>query len=311
MENLLAVTRYLCLVAPQARRELAYWEIRARLIDDPVLRTIALGKLGGERANIESAAFFALLARRHWRPALRRIVAFQLAYELLDGLGEESSTVADGLELHEALLVALGAGNMTAKYDSYLDELVRTTRRIASPSEALVQAAIRIGEAQALNHACGDLRGWAKAFAPNLPWWEAAAAGISSLGVLAMLASPADTHARIARAYLRVDALGALLDAMVDRQTDDLDGNPNWLDHYDSEEHAAERLGQLVDDAWLAVQRLPSAGIHTLLLAGLVAHNLAPLHKASPLIRLRLAQRPLVRFGVWVLRITRGTVPSG
>jgi tetraprenyl-beta-curcumene synthase len=289
MGNLYALARYWHRLLPQARRELAYWQSRAERIEDPELRAIALGKLAGEKTNIESAAFFALLAGKDWRRALRRIVAFQLAYELLDGLNEAHPALEDGLRLHECLV----AGIMTADYDGPLGCAIQD-----------------VGEAQARNHAGEGLRAWAEAFAPRLLWWEAAAAGISSLRILAMLCSPIEHHEKVRGAYMEIDALAALLDALVDIPTDRLSGNHNWLDHYTDEQQAADRLGQLVDDADRAIRGLPSPGIHRMLLSGLLAHNLAPLGNHLPLVRLRLETRWLVRFGVRILRAIHGTVPT-
>jgi tetraprenyl-beta-curcumene synthase len=268
-----ALARYWGRLMPVARAEIAHWHARARTIRDPACRQIALAKIREERMNVESAAFFALLAGEHWHVAVRRIVAFQLAYELLDGINEAHPGLDDGLRLHGALIEAIGGVRRDHGGGSYLQELVDACRALTTPSEELLAAAESIGVAQARNHACSGLREWAQRFAPGLLWWEAAAAGISSLTVLALLATPAKTHAHVVPAYTEICALSALLDGLVD-YSHDTPANHNWINHYATPHHMADRLVTLAQDAQNALHGLPDEGLHQLLLAGLLAHNL-------------------------------------
>jgi hypothetical protein len=277
--RLLAVLADYVRLLRHARGEIDYWERRAT---DP----LAHEKMHRERRNVESATFFSMLAAPRERlAAMRRVVRFQLAYELLDGLSEEASTVAESLRLHDALGVAAGAWIMTAKYDSYLDELVRTCGAITEPSEPMLEAVLRVGDAQAHNHA-GRARAWAVGRRSELLWWEEAAAGISSLDLLAMLATPSDQHGAILDAYPEVCALSALLDALVDLPDDERTGNHNWLMHYESLRHASKRLTELAEIANDRLGRLEHARIHRAALAGLLAHNLV---RAPEPFRRRLA----------------------
>ncbi len=132
---------------------------------------------------------------------------------------------------------------------------------------------MNVGTAQALNHAGGDLRGWAERFAPRLLWWEAAAAGISSVHILAMLASPPDTHRQIAKAYVEIGALSSILDGLVDLPTDD-PLNHNWSSHYECAMETADRVVALADDAQRALRGIPNELMHRAILAGMLAHNL-------------------------------------
>ena len=59
---LIANARYWRTVAPVARAELRRWERRARSIDDPVARRVALEKLRREGFNAEVAATLAVFA---------------------------------------------------------------------------------------------------------------------------------------------------------------------------------------------------------------------------------------------------------
>lgn len=250
-------------VLPAARAEIDRWETIAARSENAEL---ALGKIRGERRNVESAAFFALLAGPGWQPAIRRIVAFQLAYEYLDGLNEQHPNLRDGLTMHKAL-----SGERAVS--GYLGALVTSCRHTAPRTTALTAAVRRVGEAQARNHAGVGLQRWAERAVPSLAWWEGAAAGISSLDILAMLASPPEHHPRIAGSYVEVCALSGLLDGLVDRATDEPE-NHNWVDHYASREETLCRLDALIRQAARAVAGLPDPLPHQMILAGLLAHNL-------------------------------------
>lgn len=268
-------------VLRHARGEIDRWEAKAA-------GALARGKMRGERRNVESATFFSMLAPRSDRLiAMRRIVRFQLAYELLDGLSENARTVAESLRLHDALHAAVGAPSAPCE-SGYLGELVLACRVIVpTPSAAMGTAITRIARAQTLNHA-GRHERHGEA---GLAWWELAAAGISSLDVLAMLATPSDRHRAIFDAYREVCALSALLDALVDLSEDELTGNYNWLTHYPSMEHASWRLVELAEIANGRLGGLEQAGVHRAALAGLLAHNLV---RAPEPFRRRLA--PAVRY---------------
>lgn len=258
---------------PGARAEIDRW--RALALLDPEVAAIAVGKIDQERRNIESAVFFAMLAPRpERRRVVSAIVCFQLLYELLDGLNEQTPTIGAGLRLHGALLEAL-AEIMTAKYDSpYARGLVAGCGLKGSPT--MLAAAIRIGQAQALNHAGIGLRGWALRRSSG-PWWETAAAGISSLDILAMIATPPSEHPQIVRAYREVRALSALLDALVDLPEDRATGSHNWLDHYPSASVAGDRIVLLAEHATENIARLDQPLVHHAVLAGLLAHNIVKL----------------------------------
>lgn len=269
------IARYWGGVVPLARREIIYWYARAETIRDPVLRRIARSKITGEQSNIESAAFFGLLAGRDWSRAVRLVVAWQLAYELLDGIDERNPCLADGLRLHGALVEAVGGPCSNHGCGHYLQELVDTCRELARPSEELTAAAEEVGIAQARNHSGDGLQEWAEQFAPHLLWWESAAAGISSLGVLALLTTPPSEHGQVLRTYTEVRALSSLLDALVDDQADIHTVNHNWLRHYNSPRHAADRTMVLLKDARQALLPLHQEPLHRLILAGVVAHYLS------------------------------------
>jgi len=305
-----ALLLYWFVIFPRARRELRRWEKRARAIPSPELRCHALGKLSEEHMSAEGAAAFAILAdppgRKH---VVRLCVAFEVMYDLLDALSEEpvDDVLANNRQLHEALPDAFGPSREGVDYyahhphrddGGYLDELLRGCRVafLALPARrkvggALIRCATRASEAQTLNHAslagsAGPLAAWATEQVESerglLHWWEAAAAAGSPLGIFALIAaasnSSTDEHdaAAIEAAYFPwIAALHWLLESLVDQEDDEVSGNRTYVREYGSKAVACERLGWIACVALADTRKLPQADRHSLLLAGMVALNLA------------------------------------
>jgi tetraprenyl-beta-curcumene synthase len=290
------VVRYLLLVLPSVRWELAQWRSRAREIPNANLRRTASQALE-KRGNIEGAALFATLAPAVYRArTIRALVAFQMAYNYLDALSELPSEdpVANGEQLHQALRIALQPGAEHADYyahnpdrgdGGYLTAILDACREAVRglPSYPLLaqtarEAAARIVDFQALNLSENQgghdaLERWAREATPaagGLEWWETAAGAGSSLAVHALIAVAAtDPHIdgwdarEIDRAYFPwVGALHSLLDSLVDRQEDREGGRPCLLNYYRSPAEEATRLADLAIRARDRVARLPSSRAH-------------------------------------------------
>jgi tetraprenyl-beta-curcumene synthase len=252
-ELILANARYWTTVAPTVRAELARWERRARAIEDPQLRTLALGKLHGEGFHAEAAAMLATLAPRAYRrTVVEAIVALELLFDYLDGLTERSSAdpLNDGSRLFEALIdaVAVPAAHTgeslqrpAANDGGYLEALSRgvSTALVRLPAATAItevahRTAARSAQAQTRMHAAAQigtaqLEQWAAGEAQHaaLGWRELVAGAASSVLVLhALIAAAADAsttreHAtRIADAYLSTCVLLTLLDGLVDHDQD-------------------------------------------------------------------------------------------
>jgi tetraprenyl-beta-curcumene synthase len=321
-----AARRYWLNVFPQVCRELSYWRERAGAIPDPVLRRLAL-EAQRERGNVEGAAAFAAFApRRHRAAAVRALVAFQSAYNYLDLLAEQprADPIASARQLHEALLVALDpAAALSARRldyyahypqredNGYLAELVDVCRAALAtlPSYAAVatparRAAERIVEFQSLNvsESQGDhdaFARWGYAETPTgtgLRWWEAAAAGGSSLGVYALIAAAAgptvdvrDLDA-IEHAYFPwIGALHSLLDHLVDSAQDAAAGQRSLIDCYASPQEAAVRMQALAVRAACSARALPRGRQHAIILAGMAGNYLSRAEAAAP------GARPIAR----------------
>jgi tetraprenyl-beta-curcumene synthase len=311
--------RYAAGVYPAAASEISRWRRRAERIPDAVLRRQALAALC-KRGNMEGAALFAAFARRAERAeAVRAIVAFQSAYNYLDLLAEQGcdDPVANARQLHGALLVALdpgGAAGRASHPDYYahrserddggfLVEMAEACRTslAALPSYALVApsaraAAARIVAFQSLN--LGESQGsheelerWARGHTPHasgLAWWEAAAAGGSSLVVHMLIGRAAQVVLdprelpAIERLYCPwIGALHSLLDSAIDVAEDRREGQRNLLGYYPSQAHAAARLGRLAERARDEASRLarderhPTAWQEQVVLIALAAYYLS------------------------------------
>jgi tetraprenyl-beta-curcumene synthase len=304
-----AAVRYWTAVFPRAAVELRRWRRRAALITDPTLRRLALEALD-KRGNIEGAAAFATFVPwRQQRMATRALVAFQAAYNHVDLLAEQphKDPVAHARCLHQALLVALDPAAAQPDYyvldcdhddGGYLAEIVERCRVALHqlPAHGAVAAPIRRAGANVVAFQSLSLGGreqfehWARAQAADsrLKWWEAAAAGGSSLGVHALIAAAATPSlsatelAAIEDAYLAdIGALHSLLDSLVDRAEDAATGQLSLVGCYRSSLDAATRMRSLTASALEAARTLPGGRRHQLLVAAMACHYLSSLERAT------------------------------
>jgi tetraprenyl-beta-curcumene synthase len=304
--------RYWLGVYPHVVREMRHWRQRAGSIRDPLLRRVALDAQRAKRGNIDGAAAFAVLAPRVRRAStVRMIVAWQAAYDYADLLSEQPCVdrSANSRRLHLALLHALEPGapheDYYAHFDrnddgDYLRDMIDTTRAsltqmsnirpVKHPAE---MAITRIIAYQGLNQSDHEaLAQWAKAETPpgsELRWWETAAAGASSLAVLALFAAAADPRlsasdvAAIERAYYPwIGALHTLLDSLIDLREDAEAGQLSLLAHYSSREEVAARMQLMTERALGAARGLRKGGAHAIILAGMASLYLTAAEASAP-----------------------------
>jgi tetraprenyl-beta-curcumene synthase len=310
-----AATRYWLGVFPLVGRELRHWRERAHQIPDPGLRRLALLTQRAERGNLEGAAAFAVLVPRvHRRRVVRAVVAFQAAYDYIDTLAEQPSSdpIANARQLHLALLSALEPDRAHPDYyehhcsrqdNGYMRNLIDTCRFAFSalPSHAAVaepalRSARRMVAYQSLNHSAGETRcalaTWAAGLTPpgtGLRWWETAAGAASSLTVFALIAAAArpclhgsDATATEHAYFPWIGALHVLLDSLVDRSEDVESAQHCLIDHYNSPEDAANRLGVIAGRAMRAAEVLPRGVQHATILAAMVSFYLTAPGPATP-----------------------------
>jgi tetraprenyl-beta-curcumene synthase len=300
-----AARRYWLNVFPCARTELSVWRRRAERIPDRTLREAALDALTTKSDILEGAiAFASFTPITQRRSVVRAIVAFEIAFDYMDSVLEvpNPDPVANARSLGQALFASLGCGpehsdyyvhHMCSDDRGYLGALVDACREALRtlPSFPLVvepacRALSRVVTYQSLNH--GDAHGSYAAFTDwaysqsvpgtNMRWWETGAATGSQLSVLALIAAAADPsmdHDRataIERAYFPwIGALSTLLDSVVDRHVDSMEGQRNLVDYYASPLEISERFRLMAVQARRALQLLPDADNHLLIIAAMAA----------------------------------------
>jgi tetraprenyl-beta-curcumene synthase len=180
------VLRYLLTILPQVGRELEQWRWRAVSIPDSQLRASADEALS-KRGNVEGAALFATLVPNAYRRAtVRALVAYQTAYNYLDALSELPSAdpIANGRQLHQALLVALEPG---AEHPAYYEHGLQCehgpkyehgSQHEHSPQHADAMQRADGGYLQAIVDACRETLVGLPSYALVAPTARAAAARI-------------------------------------------------------------------------------------------------------------------------------------
>ena len=265
-----ALGAYLTTVLPTARRELK------RLA--PLPRE--------KRMNAEAVAVFATLAPRAQRAtAVRAIVALQVAIDLRDA-AEETAELPDLLDMRTKPVTRPDGGErLEAEWRQEVAALASGKTLLPTIGRAVERCA----EGQRRTHAAAlgetdRLRRWAESLgvASEYRWWEVAAGASSSAAAHALIAAAADPRTTVETAALidaayhpPIGALTVFLDDLVDRDEDRAAGEHNYLAYYESADEAAERLALIAARAEALVERLPQAGRHRAILAGVAAFYLS------------------------------------
>lgn len=292
----LANARYWLCVARQVHSQMRHWEARARAIEDPELRALALEKLRGEGFNAEAAAMAATIAPRATRAhAVRAIVALELLYDYLDGLSERPHTdpLGEGKRLYAAFIGALDPSVDLFGADPYLRELGQAVRGALAQlpaSEAIApfaqRCATRGAQAQIHMHAtptlgAAQLGEWARgeAHGSTLQWREfAAGAACSVLALHALIAAAADPRTTPAQAqaidtaYLLTGAMVTLLDGVVDQEHDAATGTHSYAGLYEDPALLAQALALAAREASHHARELHNGAHHLMTLAAAAAY---------------------------------------
>lgn len=318
---LCAARRYWLAVFPRVAFEVCRRRTLAKRIPDPALRRLALEALDRKRCNLEGAAAFAAIVRRESRPhVVKALVACQTICDYLDLLSEQPSRdpVANGCQLHEALIVATTPGKPHRDYylhhghrddGGYLRTLVESVHEaltalplLSQIVEPMRRAAERIVAYQSFNH--GDTLGsyepferWACAETrpmTGLRWWETGAGAGSTLTLFVLIASAADPRMRpsdmraIEDAYFPwIGSLHSLLDSLVDHDEDLAADGRALVDYYASPLHAAARMRMIAIEALRRAAALPRGRRHALIVAAMASFYICEIHRSpSPHARL-------------------------
>ena len=339
----LANVRFWPCVAPLASRELKRWECRAREIENPVLRSLALEKLHEERFNAEVATTLATLAPKEYRrTVVEGIVAYEVMYDYLDGLTERPTLdpLRYGHELYRAFTDAITVGHeptggyyasRPADDSGYLADLVTIVREALArlPATAAItpsasQAATRCAEAQIRAHAVAalgttQLEQWAASEAANTPleWQEFLAGAASSvLAVHALIASAADTRTTSEEAgeldatYLSICTLSTMLDSLVDYQRDAQTRQTGYIRYYADLDLLARDLARAARRAIEHAAPLRNGAHHVMTVVGVAAYYIsaptASSDYARPVTyRVRRELEPLITPTLGVMRAWR------
>jgi tetraprenyl-beta-curcumene synthase len=299
----LANLRFWPTVAPAMWRSLEHWRGATAQIDDPALRSMALGKLRREAFNAEVAATLATLApSRQRQRTTEAIVALEVLFDYLDGrteqLTEADDPTAEALRLFGAMTGSLradaagwkpserdGDGRYMAGLRDHVQDRVERLPSFDAVRDRALAAAVRCAEAQSRLHACarlGDrqLESWAREHCPGsgLEWRDYVGGCASSvLAVHALIAAGASPDvtkleaSAIDDAYLAIGALITMLDSTVDESEDLALGQPGYMRLFaqsERGEHARALARLALDRCWQA----PEAAHHAMTLGGVVAY---------------------------------------
>lgn len=312
--NLISLTTKMILkVQPVTHSCLRQWKERAQKIPDPELRRQALASIATKTFHCEGGSLYGLLARHHYKDAIKFIVAYQTISDYLDNLCDRSTSQdpEDFRALHEAMMQALTPeAPLTSYYrlrreqddGGYLVALVQTCRDVLNRlsnyhlgASALRELASVYVDLQVHKHVRKDerlprLQAWFAGHEKDLPqmaWYEFAACAGSTLGIfciVSQLFNPASTGelvTRIKNAYFPwVQGLHILLDYLIDQEEDRTGSDLNFCSYYEDSEHLSCRLSHFYSQAQASVASLPDAKFHLLITRGLLSIYLAD-HKVS------------------------------
>lgn len=339
----IANARFWPSVAPVVGKQLRRWELRARAIKDPALRTLALEKLLEERFNAEVAATLATLApREHRQSVIEAIVAYEIMYDYLDGLTEQPTVdpLRDGRNLYRAFTDAITLhteptcdyhSSRAANDGGYLEELVDVVRRSLAglPSARTVahaarRAAARCTEAQVRAHAVprlgtSQLEQWARTEVHGTPlgWQEFLAGAASSvLTIHALIATAANQRitpkqaTAIDTVYLSIAMLSTMLDSLVDHERDVLADRVGYMRYYPDLDLLARDLTGAARRAVEYASALPNGAHHVMTLVGVAAYYISTPSAngdfARPVTRqVRQELKPLITPTLGVMRTWR------
>jgi tetraprenyl-beta-curcumene synthase len=283
--------RFLTRVVPRASGELRRLRGRARRIPDRDIAREAQASLRRKAFHVHGACVFATFLPQKAAGAFIKLAAsFETAVDYLDNLCDRlgNADETDFRALHESLIDAVTPGAPLRPYfrqrpgadSGYLDSLVRTSQDGfgSLPGYAVVSSAIRdvtarYCELQALKHLAPGVRErrCAAAFAdvaPDLGWWEGAAASGSTMATFALAYSAAEPlkHAltrRIFDAYFPYfTALHILLDYFVDQQEDRDHAELNFVAAYPGQDAARDGMTRIARTAYERAASLEDAEVH-------------------------------------------------
>lgn len=290
-------------VLPTVHKELSYWKDRASSIPDPELRKQALDSIEHKTFHCEGGGILALLAKEHYKDAIKFIVAYQTISDYLDNLCDRSTSLdpLDFEALHASMSNALSLNQKQVNYyrlrheqddDGYLRDLVATCQSVLSDMgnyehirKSLLELCQHYCDLQIHKHVKVEervprLQNWFRGLKDDIPemeWYEFSACSGSTLGIFCLVSygmsddfTEKDT-ANIHNGYFPyIQGLHILLDYFIDQEEDRLGGDLNFCFYYESEQELFKRLKHFVIEADKHTESLPHRQFHRLINRGLL-----------------------------------------
>lgn len=236
------------------------------------------------------------------------ITSFQTISDYLDNLCDRTGIYnEEGFRLlHKAMIDSLSPTSFTPNYyelypiqndGGYLNQLVKISQDtiITLPSYCVVrQNCLKLTELyrdlQVYKHLDPKHRErklieWTNShssLAPNLYWWELAAATGSTLPTFALIkeASKKNLNQKQVKAVYEsyfpwISGLHILLDYLIDEQEDQQEGDLNFVTYYETKNQLKQRLMLFIKNSLENTQRLQNKNFHQSVIKGLLAMYLS------------------------------------
>ncbi|WP_274366005.1 tetraprenyl-beta-curcumene synthase family protein [Paenibacillus thermotolerans] len=324
-------------VLPEVSVQLDLWRKRAETIPHPELREQAIASMTDKRFHCQGGAVYAAANMTYKHVLVPLIVAFQTISDYLDNLCDRSTSLSmdDFRRLHLSMLHAVDPSAALADYyefreerddGGYLQSLVKTCQSCICllPSYATVQPYVKelvglYADLQVYKHIRqsereAELLQWWESHSdkyPHIGWNEFAAATGSTLGVFMLFLGASEKElsgeeaGRIRSSYFPyICGLHILLDYLIDREEDRIGGDLNFCEYYDSDAHAAERIGWIAEQARKEARQLKDGRFHLMIVEGLLALYLSDpkvkrQQSVAAITRSLMRNSPLMRLFFW------------
>jgi tetraprenyl-beta-curcumene synthase len=317
-------------IRPAVHKYLRGWKKFAKRIPDAELRRQALASIQTKAFHCEGGAAYGLFAGKHYKDAIKFIVAYQTISDYLDNLCDRSTSLDpdDFRALHEAMLHASTPDARSSAYyrlrkeqddGGYLAALVTTCQevlrnlpeyRIAAPhlhELAGLYCDLQVNKHVRKNQRLSLLQKWFDRKKNLLPekmaWYEFAACTGSTLGIFCLVSSlfePEKTEKHllnITKAYFPwVQGLHILLDYLIDQSEDLAADDLNFCAFYPNDVVLLNRLTTFYINAMRSVSSLPHRNFHRLIIRGLLSIYLSD-NKVFQQKDVRQISRALLRIG--------------
>ncbi|WP_234031412.1 tetraprenyl-beta-curcumene synthase family protein [Lentibacillus cibarius] len=300
-------------VFPAVNNELTFWQKRAKQIPENELRNQALASIESKRFHCLGGAVYALLAGYKWQEAIRFIVAYQTISDYLDNLCDRSTSMDpdDFRQLHKAMTDALSPSKPIRHYyayrsekadGEYLADLVRTCQKTMRQLDGydviqsyLFELEQLYSDLQVHKHVRMDERidrlvSWFNAntnASTPLHWYEFSAAAGSTLGIFCLVSYSLNVPMSKKLAEQIVDSyfpymqgLHILLDYYIDQKEDEMEGDLNFCNYYESHEHMKKRLTYFIRQTDIHVEQIRDRSFHKM-----VHHGLVGLYLGDPKVK--------------------------